>query len=300
MKKWICLPLAALLLIALFCATQFKTVSAAKHTFQVYFRSNSMTSSSALEPETRTLNPKEDSIPQLLQWLLDGPQETDHSDVLPEGVTLISQTLHDSVLTLNFSKEYSELTGVDLTVANGSIVLTMTQLKGVDGVTILSAGEQVLPSTTLPLTANDFDLSGKSADPVELTLPLYFLSQNGTDAISENRTIQASATSVSASAQAALDALCAGPVTKGLRSFLPATTDGVSVQIKNGTCSLTVTDAWCSILLDADGAPTLSAWALTATLTGIDGIDQVSFLDEQGAELPGLSEKRIAAIYHPS
>ena len=296
MKKWICLPLCALLLVALFCASQAKTTQAEENTIRVYFVSNSLRSSSVLAWESRVLDPNQDSIQQLVSWLLAGPNHPDHEAILPSGVTLISKHLADSTLTLNFSSEYSDLTGADLTVANGSVVATMTQLEEVDGVVILSAGEPVLANSTVPLTAADFDLSGKSADPVTVQSPLYFLSENATDVISESREIQISNSSVSTEVQAVLDALCAGPLTKGLRSFLPSSTDGLSSVVKNKVCTLNLDDEWRNALLNSDGKATLSAWALTASLTGLNGIDQVIY-QQNDAEIPGLSDKEIAAVY---
>ena len=211
-------------------------------------------------------------------------------------MTLISQHRNGSTLTLNFSDEYSDLSDAALTLANASVVLTMTQLEAVDGVVILSAGEPVLSNSTVPLTAEDFDLSGKSADPVTVKIPLYFLSENASDVIPESREIQASTSSVSAEVQAVLDALCAGPKTKGLRSFLPATSDGLSPKLKNKTCTLTIDDEWRNALLNSDNKATLSAWALTASLSGLEGIDQVVY-QQDDLEVPGLSDKEIAAIY---
>lgn len=297
MKKWICLPLCALLFAALFCASQAKTAQSEEASIRVYFASDSIHSNSVLAWESRTLDPNRNSIQQLATWLLAGPNDADHRAVLPSGVTLISRHLAGTTLTLNFSAEYSDLTGADLTVANGAVVATMTQLDEVEGVVILSAGEPVLADSTVPLTAENFDLSGRGADPVTVKLPLYFLSENATDAIPESREIQASNNSLSAAAQAVLDTLCAGPSTKGLRSFLPGSTDGLSFKIEKKICTLTIDDQWRSALLDSHGKATLSAWALTASLTGLDGIDQVVY-QQNGTEVPGLSDKEIATAYH--
>ena len=297
MKKWICLPLCALLLTALFCAGQVRIATEEEHAIRVYFTSHSMRSSSALVWESRVLNPDRDAVQQLAAWLLAGPKAADHEAILPGGVTLISQHRNGSTLTLNFSDEYSDLSDAALTLANAYVVLTMTQLEAVDGVVILSAGEPVLSNSTVPLTAEDFDLSGKSADPVTVKIPLYFLSENASDVIPESREIQASTSSVSAEVQAVLDALCAGPKTKGLRSFLPATSDGLSPKLKNKTCTLTIDDEWRNALLNSDNKATLSAWALTASLSGLEGIDQVVY-QQDDLEVPGLSDKEIAAVYN--
>ena len=127
-------------------------------------------------------------------------------------------------------------------------------------------------------------------------IPLYFLSENASDVIPESREIQASTSSVSAEVQAVLDALCAGPKTKGLRSFLPATSDGLSPKLKNKTCTLTIDDEWRNALLNSDNKATLSAWALTASLSGLEGIDQVVY-QQDDLEVPGLSDKEIAAVH---
>lgn len=297
MKKWICLPLCALLLAALFCTSQAQIPQADENAIRVYFVSDSAHSSSALVWESRVLDPNQDAIQQLVTWLLAGPEAVDHEAILPGGVTLISRHLAGTTLTLNFSNEYSDLTGADLTLANAAVVMTLTQLEEVEGVVILSAGEPVLADSTVPLTAENFDLSGRSSDPVTIKLSLYFLSENGTDVISESREIQASDDSVSAAAQAVLDTLCAGPTTKGLRSFLPNSTDGISFKIKKKTCTLTIDDQWRSALLDSSGKATLSTWALTASLTGLDGIDLVTY-EQDGTEVSGLSDKEIAAVYN--
>ena len=42
MKKWICLPLCALLLTALFCAGQVRIATEEEHAIRVYFTSHSI------------------------------------------------------------------------------------------------------------------------------------------------------------------------------------------------------------------------------------------------------------------
>ena len=51
--------------------------------------------------------------------------------------------------------------------------------------------------------------------------------------------------------------------------------------------------------MDSSGRATLSAWALTASLTGLDGIDQVTY-EQDDAKVAGLSDKEIAAVYDGS
>ena len=174
MKKWLlCIPLGVLLLLAIYGASQFKSTPTDQQNYDLYFLSDSYASGSALDTESYTLDGEKEVIKQLVHALLSKPERVDLTTPFPKGTTLLSHKLKDKVLTLNFSKEYGDLTGAKRTLANGAVVLTMTQLKQVDSVVILAAGESVLPGKSEePLTAEDFDLSGMSADPISLKTTL--------------------------------------------------------------------------------------------------------------------------------
>ena len=284
---------------ALVCMGQVGPVLPAGDTVRVYFASDNLRTDSALVWEKRSPDPGRDPVEQMVDWLLEGPQAAHNLPTLPGGVTLLSHERKGAVLTLNFSKGYGDLSGADLSIANGSVVLTLTQLNNVDSVVILSAGEPVEGSSALPLTAEDFDLSGRSADPITLNLPLYFLSADGSEVVSESRRLQTASPAPADAARAVLEALCAGPERNNLRPSYPPNADGVSVKIENSRCVLNVDGRWLDALLDRKGKPTLTAWALTASLSGLEDIDQIDFR-QGGRTVPGLSETEISSVYTPS
>lgn len=297
MKKWICIPLCLVLILTIYGATQTGSSSAAKRKYTLYFAADNLSSSSALGTETRVFDSGQDIIGQLIQALLDGPTQPELTSVFPKGTTLLSQSREDGVLTLNFSKEYSDLTGAKLTLANGAVVLTMTQLKTVDSVILLSAGETVLPGTTSKaLSAEDFDASGMSADPIPLKTVLYFPSKDGKTVIGETQALQTSASQGTGSIQTVLNALCAGPENKRATAYLPDSAEDVTIRLDQNVCLLTLPDDWIRALLDEKGSATLAAWALSASLTELDGVDQVSYWDN-GEEIPALSAVKIASLY---
>ena len=59
---------------------------------------------------------------------------------LPEGLTLQGWSLEDGLLTLSLSEQYGGLADVSLTLADYCLVLTLSQVDGVDAVQIQSAG----------------------------------------------------------------------------------------------------------------------------------------------------------------
>lgn len=87
-----------------------------------------------LEEETDT----ESAARALVSALLEA-----NSGLFPEGTRLQHSFCVDGVLTLSFSEEYGQLSGVRLTEAEYALTLTLCQLDGVDGVRILLEGTQI-------------------------------------------------------------------------------------------------------------------------------------------------------------
>ena len=79
-------------------------------------------------------------VEELMEALLRGPVSGELRSPIPAGVTLRSWTLEEGVLTLDLSESYGDLSGVELTLADYCITLTMCQLQEVEGVRITAAG----------------------------------------------------------------------------------------------------------------------------------------------------------------
>lgn len=114
-------------------------------TYEVYFRAKATDSvpTAALVPERCSLTEGEDPVQGLLDRLLDGPESENLEPALPVSVTLRQWTLRDGLLTVDFSGRYGSLSGVALTLADYSVVLTLTQLDTVDTVLITAAGDPI-------------------------------------------------------------------------------------------------------------------------------------------------------------
>ena len=72
--------------------------------------------------------------------LLSGPTQGGLTSPFPEGLTLQGWSLEDGLLTLSLSEQYGGLADVSLTLADYCLVLTLSQVDGVDAVQIQSAG----------------------------------------------------------------------------------------------------------------------------------------------------------------
>ena len=83
--------------------------------------------------EKRVLPPDTEPVEGLLNLLLSPPQSENLTMAIPSGVTLRKWTLYNGLLTVDFSSGYGVLSGIDLTLADYSVVLTLTQLEGAEG-----------------------------------------------------------------------------------------------------------------------------------------------------------------------
>ena len=80
---------------------------------------------------------------ELLQALLEGPRTEGLTSPFPRGVTVLWwdwDGKRPGVLRVGLSEQYGGLTDISLTLADYCIVLTLSQLEGVEGVEIISGG----------------------------------------------------------------------------------------------------------------------------------------------------------------
>lgn len=104
----------------------------------LYYRlaeSDYSTGSAALSAEYRTDVPR-DSLTQALKMYLNGPKSSDLQSPFPEGMKLIGAYQEGSTVYLTLSRELSDMTGLELTIACGCLTLTTLALTDAEQVQI--------------------------------------------------------------------------------------------------------------------------------------------------------------------
>lgn len=149
----ICLLLAVLLALGLpltGCAEQEQGTA-----YAVYYLNQAEGEENALAAEKHTLPQDVEPVEGLLNLLLTEPQSEDLANAIPDGVRVRKWSIHNGLLTVDFSSAYASLSGIDLTLADYSVVLTLTQLEEVDTVMITADGEMLAYRDHQRLTAAD-------------------------------------------------------------------------------------------------------------------------------------------------
>ena len=130
--------------------------------------------------ETRRLPQDADVLSGLVECLLSGPVSEDLRSPFPDGVYQRSDpVLTDGVCQVDLSERYGGLSGVDLTIADYCIALTLLQVEGVEAVSILVEGEPISYRDHQLLWESDIILSSAEDEPVYLSADLCFLREEG-------------------------------------------------------------------------------------------------------------------------
>lgn len=126
------------------------------------------TDSAALQYEYHTLPEGSGEVEGLFALLMARPEDPELVASIPAGITLRSWSQEDGILNLDLSEAYGDLSGVELTLADSCIVLTLCQLPEVKAVYLTVEGRP-RPFRDQVLSASDFLLDNmlKGESPAE-------------------------------------------------------------------------------------------------------------------------------------
>lgn len=217
----------------------------------------------------------EGSVPALLAALLaEPPADSGLIRVIPEGTRAVRWAVENRTAQVELSEEYAALAGIDRTLADYCVALTLCQLPGVDGVR-LSAGAG---DGGRLLRTGDAIFSGAEEEPVDVTAALYFRRADGRTLGYELRVFRL--TEEEAPAKAVLEALIAGPEDEGLSALLPPDLTVRAVWVDDGVCYADLSAALLAAPPEDAGEQELVITSIVETLCSLDKVDQVRLLVE--------------------
>lgn len=159
MQKWIILIVVTIIIIiGIFVAlnvsveteyipeTEIEEVELRKTIVTLYFKDKN---SGELVEETRLIDSKillREPYVELINLLLNGPENTNYTKIIPDGVSILECKYEGGCVVINFSKELNNanLEEKDKENLKTSILNTLTQLTEVNNVKILVDGNDYL------------------------------------------------------------------------------------------------------------------------------------------------------------
>ena len=114
-----------------------------------------------------------------LEQLLGACTEPGYRTPIPQGVTLRSCQLTGGMALVDFSQGYEQLSGIDLTIADYCVTLTLSQLPGISVVRITVEGQDLAYRTHSLLQSRFIELSNVLEQQVAGILAERAESNNG-------------------------------------------------------------------------------------------------------------------------
>lgn len=210
----------------------------------------------------------------LLKALLEGPTDVTLASTVPGGTSLLSVTVSGGRAMVDLSMPYNILSGVELTLADYAITMTLAQLPDVLTTNITVHGQKLAYRDRQTLTAWDV-LHATREDVVStLNAALYFPDENGV-LLADWQTLELYEGDTQAKTVA--NALKNGPSRSDLLPVLPDTWEDLSVWVKETTCYVNLSTALLTEEL-TEAEVELALEALSRSLCGLDTVEEVRFL----------------------
>lgn len=210
----------------------------------------------------------------LLHRLLAGPRTKRLKAVIPDGTMLLSLRLNKKHAAVDLSAAYGSLSGIELSLSDYSIALTLEQIPGIETVSVTVRGQTLSYRETLHFSKSDILRSSKEDIAGTITASLYFLRTDGKLA-AEQRKIQLYEGDTQV--QAVLQAMQKGPEGAELLPALPVGFAVHSIWTEDDVCYVNLsTEALKKMPKDADLNTALHA--LSCTLRSLETVNSVQYL----------------------
>lgn len=235
-------------------------------------RPENQTSGELIRAEQYPLSADIDLVQCAVYALSSYPSDEQLMSSLPKGVKILSARRAGSEVTVSMSSGYNSLGGIDKTLINYCITLTMCSLPGVDCVT-LCVGNEIVSSR---LRSDDVLLHNTVQSPNEADMRLYFPKEASGELSFEYRRI--SLDEDNSPERSIMRELISGPEHERLAGALPEGTVLLSIYTQDGICSVSLSDSFYTA---CESSPTLAplwVYSVVNSLSGLAKINSVQIL----------------------
>lgn len=213
----------------------------------------------------------------IMELLLGGCTDPDFISPMPEGTQVLSCTVTGGTVSVDLSSEYEQLAGVERTIADYCITLSMMQLAGILAVRITAEGRASADRTTEVYTSEEVLLTSPEDIVRTVKVQLYFPNTAGVLVGEERRLTVYEGETV---AQAIVKALMEQPQDRyaDLQPLLPEGFAVLSASLEGSTCFLNLSGSVVSLLPDSSSEQNLMIQGLVDSLCSMEEVSQVQIM----------------------
>ena len=181
----------------------------------------------------------EELVAELIERLSSAPDSSKLRRTIPENVLVQDFKIDGAWLTIDFSKEYNNLTPTQEVLVRAAIVRTLLQENSFSLIAFTVDSEPLRTKSGFLVGSMNKDSfienPGEQINSsVETTIGLYFSSEDGTQIVKENRQVHYS-TNISIE-KLIMEQLIEGPKKSGAKATIPSETKIITITVAEGVC----------------------------------------------------------------
>jgi germination protein M len=227
------------------------------------------------QPQTTT---KEDKVRELLQVLSKAPEDVLYKNALPpDSIEDVQFNDNDklSILSIYFNTSYNDLDKVEETLCRATIVKTLTQISGVDGIEFYVNEKPLLNSNGDKVgLLYEKDFIENPDDETNYKVSLYFSNKSGRKLIEYQTTF----TGNDIIEEWVIQHLINGPIESSMKNTIPEGTTLLNISTKEGICTVDFNENFLEKIQGVDDK--VMIYSVVNTLVSIPNrnISKVQFL----------------------
>ena len=273
MRKWMGLLLAALLVLG---AAGCVAAQPEKETgYQIYQLANpqSAAGADAITAVLTALPVAEDApLEERAQAIVEAVLDTGG---VWEEIELRSVVIQGHRAYVDLSRRYGSLTGIQLSLADYCITLSLTQQEELSSVTITAGGQELPYRTSQVLMEQDVLLSTMDDVIETVSVSLYFADEDG-QLTAEQRTLEVYEGETLA--ESTMRALLEGPQERELHAIIPDGFQINSVRVEEGVCILSLPSSALELLPEETEAQEQILLSIAKTIYSWGTVDEIQLL----------------------
>ena len=116
------------------------------------------TPAGVIQSEVREGKNFHNDLEPFLSAYLKGPVSTDLRSLIPSNVSLVSCEANEEMITIVFSAQFAELSGIELSTVSSALLMTVYDYTGVETLKICVTDRQLDDKDEITLTLSDIEL----------------------------------------------------------------------------------------------------------------------------------------------
>lgn len=231
-----------------------------------------------IEEKYLTKQNPEDMIVETLELLTEVPEDLSCKAAVGTNLSVVSYSFEDEQVTIAMNDKYKELSATTEILTRAAIVRTLTQIPGVEYVSMTVNGEPLVDANGTAvgfMTADLFiDNEGEEINAYEKTvLRLYFANESGDKLVAINRSIIYNS-NISLE-KLVVEQLISGPISGDSYQTINPDTKLLGATVKDGVCYVNFDSAFLAQNQNLNVSTDVCIYSIVNSLVELSNINKV-------------------------